>query len=61
MASDAFHGALMNETAITAKAVDFVLAEKQILVRKSGVLEFVNTQADSWEIGGSGELEKMAL
>ncbi len=58
MASDAFHGALMNETAITAKAVDFVLAEKQILVRKSGVLEFVNTQADSWEIGGLVNLKK---
>jgi hypothetical protein len=58
MASDAFHGALMNETAVTGKAVDFVLSEKQSLVRKSGVLEFVNAQAGSWEIGGLVNLKK---
>ncbi len=58
MASDAFHGALLNETAVTGKAVDHVLSEKQSLVRKSGVLEFVNAQAGSWEIGGLVNLKK---
>ena len=58
MASDAFHGALMNESAVTAKTVDYVLSEKQSLVRKSGVLEYVSIQAGAWEIGGLVNLKK---
>ena len=58
MASDAFHGALMDESAVTAKTVDYVLSEKQSLVRKSGVLEYVSTQAGAWEIGGLVNLKK---
>ena len=58
MASDAFHSALMKETSLTGKTVDSVVADKQSLVRKSGVLEFVNAQAGAWEIGGLVNLKK---
>jgi len=57
-AIDAYYGALLNGTAITIKTVDQVLEEKQALVRKSGVLEFVSGQAGSWEIGGLLNLKK---
>ena len=57
-AQDAFHAALMNRTTVTGDAVDIVLEQKQALVRKSGVLEFVSAQAGSWEIGGLVNLKK---
>ena len=57
-ALDAFHTAITNGQRITAKTVDLVLEEKQALVRKGGVLEFVSQQAGSWEIGGLLNLKK---
>ncbi len=57
-AADAFDSALANDKTITAKTVDMVVDEKQRLVRKSGVLEYVSTQADTWEIGGLLNLKK---
>jgi ATP-dependent 26S proteasome regulatory subunit len=57
-AADVFHGSLMNQTQITSATVDNVLEEKGVLVRKSGVLEFVSTQAATWEIGGLENLKK---
>ncbi len=57
-AQDAFHAAAANRTSITIDSVDIVLEQKQALVRKSGVLEFVSAQAGSWEIGGLVNLKK---
>jgi len=57
-ALDAFHTALTNGKTITAKTVDLVLEEKQALVRKGGVLEFISQQAGAWEIGGLVNLKK---
>jgi SpoVK/Ycf46/Vps4 family AAA+-type ATPase len=57
-ASDAFETAFMNQESITLKAVDAVLEEKEALVRKSGVLEYVSTRAGSWQIGGLVNLKK---
>jgi len=57
-AQDAFHAALMDSTAIADRAVDIVVEQKEALVRKSGVLEFVNAQAGAWEIGGLVNLKK---
>ena len=57
-AVDAFHFALMNEKVLSGKTVDKVVGEKESLVRKSGVLEFVDAQAGSWEIGGLVNLKK---
>jgi SpoVK/Ycf46/Vps4 family AAA+-type ATPase len=57
-AADAFDLALANEKTVTADTVDHVVDEKQRLVRKSGVLEYVSIQADTWEIGGLLNLKK---
>jgi hypothetical protein len=57
-AMDAFRGALMNGSAITPATVELVLAEKRALVQKSGVLEFVDVRAGTWEIGGLINLKK---
>ncbi|MFH0823830.1 MAG: AAA family ATPase [Pseudomonadota bacterium] len=55
---DAFRSALMYEQTVTVRCVDSVLEEKQALVEKSGVLEFVTTREGSWEIGGLANLKK---
>ncbi len=57
-AMEAFRGALINRTSITPEMVDLVITEKQALVRKSGVLEFVNALHETWEIGGLFNLKK---
>lgn len=57
-AVEAFRGALLNEKAVTPTCVDRVLREKQALVEKSGVLEFVDATAGTWEIGGLINLKK---
>ena len=57
-ALDAFHIAVMNQDSLSDHAIDLVLDQKQALVRKSGILEFVNAQADTWEIGGLANLKK---
>ncbi|MBI5250461.1 MAG: AAA family ATPase [Desulfomonile tiedjei] len=57
-AQDAYESALMGESAITGKTVDLVLEEKEALVRKSGVLEFISTRAGAWQIGGLVNLKK---
>lgn len=57
-AADAFTGALANHKIFSAHTVDAVLAEKEALVRKSGVLEFVDASAGTWEIGGLLNLKK---
>lgn len=57
-AADAFHTALADESSVSGKTVDIVLQEKASLVRKSGILEFVNAQAGAWEIGGLVNLKK---
>jgi ATP-dependent 26S proteasome regulatory subunit len=57
-AMDAFGRALLNQTTVTTKCVDLVLEEKRALVQKSGVLEFVSTDAGTWEIGGLVNLKK---
>ncbi|MBI4963625.1 MAG: AAA family ATPase [Desulfomonile tiedjei] len=57
-AADVFHTALANQASISGKTVDLVLLAKAALVRKSGILEFVNAQAGSWEIGGLVNLKK---
>ena len=57
-AMDAFRAALINQKAVTADTVDSVIVEKQALVRKSGVLEFVNSEYETWEIGGLFNLKK---
>ncbi len=57
-AVDAFQAALLNEKVLSGKTVDKVVEEKQSLVRKSGVLEFVSAQTGSWEIGGLVNLKK---
>ncbi len=57
-AQEAFTLALMDQTEITAGAVDLVLDEKAALVRKSGVLEFVSTQLHPSVIGGLFNLKK---
>lgn len=57
-AVDAFDDALGEETAITVKTVDTVLEAKKVLVRKSGVLEYVSSRAGAWQIGGLVNLKK---
>jgi hypothetical protein len=57
-AADAFHTALANQSSVSGKTVDLVLQEKASLVRKSGILEFVDAQAGRWEIGGLVNLKK---
>ncbi|HMK36787.1 MAG TPA: AAA family ATPase [Desulfomonilaceae bacterium] len=57
-AADAFEDALARDTSITIRTVDSVLDEKQMLIRKSGVLEYVSTQAGAWEIGGLINLKR---
>jgi len=57
-AIEAFRGALVNQVVVSAKTVDHVLAEKEALVRRSGVLEFVHADAGAWEIGGLVNLKK---
>jgi ATP-dependent 26S proteasome regulatory subunit len=57
-ASDAFEDALFGVTTITEKVVDAVLEQKEALVRKSGVLEYVSTRAGAWQIGGLVNLKK---
>jgi SpoVK/Ycf46/Vps4 family AAA+-type ATPase len=57
-ALDAFHLAVMNRDSLSNEAIDLILDQKQSLVRKSGILEFVNAQADTWEIGGLANLKK---
>ncbi len=57
-ALDAFQDALMGKEAVDDDAINSVLNEKQRLVRKSGVLEYVNTQENPWEIGGLLNLKK---
>lgn len=57
-AQDVYDSALLGQTAITGKTVDVVLEEKEALVRKSGVLEFVSTRAGAWQIGGLANLKK---
>lgn len=57
-AADAFSAALGNHEVFSAQIVDAVLAEKESLVRKSGVLEFVDASAGTWEIGGLLNLKK---
>jgi len=57
-ATDAFSGSLGNQKVFSGRIVDAVLAEKAALVRKSGVLEFVDASAGTWEIGGLLNLKK---
>jgi len=57
-AVEAFRCALMNESVITPGTVELVLEEKRALVQKSGVLEFVDARAGTWEIGGLTNLKK---
>jgi len=57
-AAYAFHTALAGQTSVSGKTIDLVLQEKATLIRKSGVLEFVDAQAGSWEIGGLVNLKK---
>jgi hypothetical protein len=57
-AADAFESALGRRQSITPDVVDSVLEEKERLVRKSGVLEYVSTRAGDWQIGGLLNLKK---
>jgi ATP-dependent 26S proteasome regulatory subunit len=57
-ASDVFHMACMGRTKGSLDMVDQVLAEKSSLVRKSGVLEFIGGQDETWDIGGLANLKK---
>lgn len=57
-AADAFTSALVNRKVISGETVDAVLAEKEALVRKSGVLEYIDASAGTWEIGGLLNLKK---
>lgn len=57
-AADAYHESFMNGGTITGKSVDMVVGQKEALVRRSGVLEFVDASAGSWEIGGLINLKK---
>lgn len=57
-AADAYHESFMNGGTISGKSVDAVVAQKEALVRRSGVLEFINASAGSWEIGGLVNLKK---
>lgn len=57
-AMDAFRGAMAGSDSITGRTVDLVLAEKEALVRKSGVLEYFDVSQGKWEIGGLGNLKK---
>jgi SpoVK/Ycf46/Vps4 family AAA+-type ATPase len=57
-AVDAFRGALMNQDEVTDKSVDLVLDEKEALVRKGGVLEYVSQETGTWEIGGLDNLKR---
>jgi SpoVK/Ycf46/Vps4 family AAA+-type ATPase len=57
-AVEAFRGALVAEGGMTPRCVDLVLEEKKALIEKSGVLEFVGTDTDQWEIGGLNNLKK---
>lgn len=57
-AMDAMRMALIGEQEISERTVDTVLGEKEALVRKSGVLEFVPTATGQWEIGGLFNLKK---
>ncbi len=57
-AVEAFRGALIDQEEVSSHAVDLVLREKQALVDKGGVLEFVNQETDTWEIGGLENLRK---
>lgn len=57
-AVEAFRSALISENAITPVTVELVLEEKRAVVQKSGVLEFVDARAGTWEIGGLVNLKK---
>ncbi len=57
-ALDAFRTAFITEGAVNPRLVDVVLAEKEALVRKGGVLEFVHAPTGTWEIGGLFNLKK---
>lgn len=57
-AIDVFHRALGGRPQISELTVDLVLEQKEALVRKGGVLEFVTRQAVAWEIGGLLNLKK---
>jgi hypothetical protein len=57
-AVDVFHRALTGQTQISELTVDRVLEQKEALVRKGGVLEFVTRFAATWEIGGLFNLKK---
>lgn len=57
-AIDAFYRAIGSQTRISERTVDLVLEQKEALVRKGGVLEFVTHQAHTWEIGGLFNLKK---
>ncbi len=57
-AMEAFKASVVQEETISAGTVDYVMSEKAALVRKSGVLEFVDVSTGSWEIGGLTNLKK---
>ncbi len=57
-AADAYDEAISSQPTICAKTVDHVIDEKRRLVRKSGVLEYVSAQTETWEIGGLTNLKK---
>jgi SpoVK/Ycf46/Vps4 family AAA+-type ATPase len=57
-AMDAFRGSFMANGNIGPDNVDFVLKEKEALVRRGGVLEFVTPDMDKWEIGGLLNLKR---
>jgi hypothetical protein len=57
-AVDAFRKAVFQRRELDEGAVTAVVEEKQALVRKGGVLEFVSVDAGTWEIGGLHNLKK---
>lgn len=57
-AMDAFRGSFMNQKELNIENVNFVLKEKEALVRRGGVLEFVTPDMDKWEIGGLLNLKR---
>ncbi len=60
-AMDAFDNALLASDTLSLKTIDLVLEEKRGMVAKSGVLEYVDSQAGAWEIGGLDNLKKWLL
>jgi SpoVK/Ycf46/Vps4 family AAA+-type ATPase len=57
-AMDAFRGSLIANEGLSDENVKHVLKEKEALVRRGGVLEFVNPDMDKWEIGGLLNLKR---